>query len=111
MEIKIVDVIKDLCRERDTSIPKIEKEIGLSNGSIYNWSRSYPSIDKVIKVADYFNVSIDILVGRELKEDAQNSIRMAARKSEGTLNENEIVLLKKLAHLLTSSQIDEIKDK
>lgn len=111
MEIRIVDIIKDLCRGHDTSIPKVEKEIGLSNGSIYNWNRSYPSIDKLIKVADYFNVSIDTLVGRDFKENDENIVGMAARKSEGPLNEDEVLLLKKLANLLTSSKIDEIKDK
>ena len=111
MEIRIVDIIKDLCREHDTSIPKIEKEIGLSNGSIYNWNRSYPSIDKVIKVANYLDVSIDTLVGRNFEEDNENVVGMTARKIEGPLSEDEIILLKKLAQVLTSNKIDEIKDK
>lgn len=107
MEIKIVDIIKELCREKGISIPKLEKEVGLSNGSIYNWNRSYPSIDKVVKVADYFNISIDKLIGRENNEPA---ITMAARKCEGELTADETLLLKKLANLLVSKEIDTLKE-
>ena len=46
-----------------------------------------------------------------IKENDENIVGMAARKSEGPLSEDEVVLLKKLANLLISSKIDEIKDK
>lgn len=111
MDIKIIDVIKDLCRMHDTSIPKIEKEIGLSNGSIYNWSRSYPSIDKVIKVADYFNVSVDTILGREFVEKEEPVLQMSARKNEGPFTDEEIIILKKLSQVLINSKIDLPKDK
>lgn len=105
MEIRIVDIIKDLCRENGISIPKLEKEVGLSNGSIYNWNKSYPSIDKVVKVADYFDVSVDRLIGREVPV-----ITMAARKCEGELTADETLLLKRLANLLVSKEIDTLKE-
>jgi transcriptional regulator with XRE-family HTH domain len=46
---------------------KLEKEIGIPNGSISQWSKGSfkPSMSALIKIADYFNVSIDYLVGRE----------------------------------------------
>ena len=44
----------------------LEKELGFSNGSVAKWERTSPSIDKVKKVADYFNVSTDyLLTGKE----------------------------------------------
>jgi hypothetical protein len=51
--------IKSLCTLKGISIPKLEKELGFGRGSIYNWEKSSPSIDKVEKVAKYFGVSIN----------------------------------------------------
>ena len=39
-----------------------EKETGLGNATIRGWATSSPTIDKIRKVADFFNVSIDELV-------------------------------------------------
>ncbi|WP_254518368.1 helix-turn-helix domain-containing protein, partial [Salmonella enterica] len=38
--------------------------IQLSNGQIRKWENQTPGIDKIQKVADYFNVSVDYLLGR-----------------------------------------------
>lgn len=108
MEIRIVDSIKRLCKEKDMSIPKLEKEVGLSNGSIYNWNKSYPSIDKVIKVADYFNITIDELIGRNISSEQQrdNNVILAARNKSGELTIEDKVILKRLANLLSDIGID-----
>lgn len=44
----------------------IEREIGLKRGSVANWrlERAKPSADALTKIADYFNVSVDYLLGR-----------------------------------------------
>ena len=60
--MSIVKNIQLLCKERSTSVPKLEKELGFSNGSMYNWDKNSPSIDKLQKVADYFTVSTDYLL-------------------------------------------------
>ena len=54
----IVENIKELCVENNMSIPKLEKELGFGNGAIYTWRKGSPSIDKVRKVAEYFNVAV-----------------------------------------------------
>ncbi|MED2486505.1 helix-turn-helix transcriptional regulator [Bacillus thuringiensis] len=60
----IVDVIKRLCKEQKITIAELERRIQLSNGQIRKWANQTPGIDKIQKVADYFNVSIDYLLGR-----------------------------------------------
>lgn len=54
--------IQDLCSENNTTLIGLEREVGLGRGTIRNWEKSSPSIDKLQKIADYFKVSLDYLV-------------------------------------------------
>lgn len=62
--MEILDRIKKLCSSKNISVGDLEKELEFSNGSIYKWNKTTPGADKVEKVADYFNVSVDYLLGR-----------------------------------------------
>lgn len=62
--MSIVKKIKDLAYEKGMSIAALERKIGLANGAIYKWDKSSPTIDKLSKVANYFNVSTDYLLGK-----------------------------------------------
>lgn len=46
---------------------KLNKELGLPDTSLYNWQngKREPSIESIIKLAEYFNCSVDYIVGRE----------------------------------------------
>lgn len=60
--------IKRLCRERQTTVAQLEREIGLSNGTISKWALSSPTVNNLKAVADYLGVSMDNL----LAEDAED---------------------------------------
>ncbi|EAD4136007.1 XRE family transcriptional regulator [Listeria monocytogenes] len=60
----IVDRVKSLCQKHDMSLNDLENELNFGKNSIYRWKERNPSIDKVDKVADYFKVSTDFLLGR-----------------------------------------------
>lgn len=65
METNLYQRIKELCETRGINITKLENELGFGAASIGKWKNSIsPSVDKVVKVANYFNVSVDYLVGR-----------------------------------------------
>lgn len=66
--MSLLNKIKILCIENNTSIAAIEKELSIGNGTISRWNKVIPSGDKLLKVADYFNVSVDYLLGRDQKE-------------------------------------------
>jgi len=57
----ICENIQFLSKHKGLPISHLEKELSFANGSIRRWNESSPSIDKVQKVADYFEVSIDFL--------------------------------------------------
>ena len=43
---------------------KLENRIGFGKNSIYKWKTQSPKIETLQKVADYFHVSTDYLLGR-----------------------------------------------
>ncbi|MBQ7339344.1 MAG: helix-turn-helix transcriptional regulator [Clostridia bacterium] len=53
--------------ENNKSIYDIEKELKISHQNLYKWEKgqSEPSIINCIKLADYYGISLDELVGRE----------------------------------------------
>ena len=58
----------ELRKEKNISQAKLAKEIGVSFSVVCYWEtdRSEPTAPNLVKLADFFNVSIDYLVGRTL---------------------------------------------
>ena len=46
------------------SLNKLEEKLGFSRNTIYNMKKSTPNVERVSKIADFFNVSTDYLLGR-----------------------------------------------
>lgn len=57
--------IEQLCVNKKITIGRLENELGFGKGTVSKWRGSSPSVWNLKKVADYFDVSIDYLVGRE----------------------------------------------
>ncbi|WP_430618302.1 helix-turn-helix domain-containing protein [Enterococcus sp. DIV1054d] len=94
--------IKDLTRQEGISVRELEKRLGYSNGYFSKWKTVSPNSDGLSKVADYFNVSLDYLVGREEKNntsfasDDLNKILDNAKSFDGkpiTENDKEAIRL------------------
>lgn len=74
------DTIKMLCKKKGVTITGTEKELGFSRGSLCKVDTSKPSMEKVQKLADYFDVSVDYLMtGKETPENRE--ITLTARDS------------------------------
>lgn len=54
--------VKELCKCRGTTFGALEKELDFGQGALNRWATSWPSVDKVLKVCDYFNVPFSFLV-------------------------------------------------
>ena len=65
---KIYKTIETLCAKKGCTINDIMQSTGLKKSFIYGLKtgENDPSISKIIAIADYFNVSIDYLVGRSM---------------------------------------------
>lgn len=59
--------LKEMRKQIGLSQIEVAKKLGVDNSTYNKWelSKAEPNIDTLIKMADFFNVSIDELVGRE----------------------------------------------
>ncbi|MCV2499508.1 helix-turn-helix transcriptional regulator [Melissococcus plutonius] len=58
------DRLRHLCEKNGISINDLEDKIGIGKNSLYSWKKNIPKGTNLLKVADYFNVSTDYLLGR-----------------------------------------------
>lgn len=61
--MSLLEKIQKLAKEKGLTIKQIERECGLANATIRRWDKQNPSLESVLKVSQYLNVSIDFLVG------------------------------------------------
>ena len=65
----LVEKIQMLCRNKGITLMGLERELGLSTSTVRRWDTMRPSADKVLKVAQYFHVSTDYLLGNDNIDD------------------------------------------
>lgn len=58
------DRLKLLCEKQGISVNDLEEKLGIGRNSLYSWKKNIPKGTNLIKVADYFEVSTDYLLGR-----------------------------------------------
>lgn len=77
------------------SINRLEKECGLTRGSMAKWDDHAPSADKIVKVANYFGISPGELMG------APSIPPQDAKKAPTEISERELdmSLIKRLVQL------------
>lgn len=63
------------------SINRLEREAGLTRGSICKWDKHMPSYDKLKKVADYFGVTVEYLQGENSNDVYSITFRSNLKKS------------------------------
>jgi len=64
------DNLYKICKQKNTTPNGMAKTIGISSGSVTSWKKgTVPKSDTLQKIAEYFNVSTDYLLGNEQKEN------------------------------------------
>lgn len=109
----LVDRIRNLANQKGMSLPQLEVELGLGNGTISRWRTSSPNTDKLQKIADYFNVSMDYLLGRDLalnKRDHQDINEILANtaqllKQDGLMFDGDPASPEAIESILSAMQI------
>ncbi|MCZ2000201.1 helix-turn-helix domain-containing protein [Enterococcus faecium] len=60
--------IKELAKKQGKSLNKVEEDLCYGKNVLYRLKNSNPSTERLQEIADYFDVSVDYLLGREEKE-------------------------------------------
>lgn len=56
--------VKELASDHHITIAELERTLKIANGTIGKWDKQNPSIEPLTKIADYFDVTTDYLLGR-----------------------------------------------
>ncbi|WP_338362771.1 helix-turn-helix transcriptional regulator [Enterococcus faecalis] len=95
----LYEKIKLLASEKKMSIRQLEETLGFGNGVINRWRKNTHGSDKLKKVADYFNISVDYLLGRTDNPNSNN------------LEEDEITTFFRVnTEDLTESEKDQLRE-
>lgn len=68
--MSLVERIKVLCEHQELTIAELERKLNFGNGTIRRWDNSPPSTDRILKVSDFFHVSVDYLLGNVRTSDS-----------------------------------------
>ena len=63
----MVDRIIQLIKQKGLSINAVEKQLGFGNGAIKRFATSSPSVDKIIALSNFLNVSVGYIITGEEK--------------------------------------------
>lgn len=61
-------VVRELAKSKNMTISSLEQELGFGNGNLARWAKSAPNSTNLLKVADYFGVTVDYILGRGEKK-------------------------------------------
>lgn len=67
MRILIAQHIKELMKSEKLTQTEFANAIGVGQSSVSDWlnSKSEPNVENLWKICDYFDISLDYLVGRK----------------------------------------------
>lgn len=88
------EIIKELCKNNGISLSKLCKELNMGTSTfteIRSGRTKTLSANKLSKIADYFNVSVDYLLG---KEDREQKKVPDLKANNSTLSEQEQTIIK-----------------
>ena len=103
--MELYERIKELAANKKISIRQLEEALKFGNGTINRWRSNTPGVDKIQKVADYFGVSVDYLLGRgeahspesEQLSAQEKKLLMRFRRGSKNLSEDEKVIYERQA--------------
>lgn len=93
--MKAIEKIFSLMTERGISAAQLTKDAYLTVGSITQWKKgtAKPSAENLSKLADYFGVSVDYLLGRtEIRETVTAENQFKIKKAPSLTDEEKQLL-------------------
>lgn len=104
----MVDRIIQLIKQKGLSINAVEKQLGFGNGAIKRFATSSPSVDKIIALSNFLNVSVGYIITGEdtsLNDDEQELVSYYK-----ILPEREKIKLLSRAETLSEVYSEQVKE-
>ena len=97
-------IIKRLRKERNLTQEELAEQLNVSAQAISKWENgtSMPDISQVVPIANFFEISTDILFSRNVQENNQN-VKLLIQSIEDSIEGNGYARFEKLKALLTQS--------
>nr|DAH66162.1 MAG TPA: repressor protein [Caudoviricetes sp.] len=88
-----------LAKKQGLSINDVEEKIGLGKNTLYSWKKKVPSGTNLTKVADFFGVTTDYLLGRTdtpefTRRDERDVQNILKDMTEGLSNDSALAYMK-----------------
>lgn len=100
----LLDRVKELSKKRDMRVADLEDALGFGRNTIYQWNKRTPGSDKLQKVADYFNVSTDYLLGRTNNPKVNDDENLLAAHIADDVTEDEMEEIKQFIEFIKSKR-------
>jgi transcriptional regulator with XRE-family HTH domain len=71
MKMMLAENIRAFRKERSLTQEQLSEALGVTAGAVYKWEAklSIPELDLIIQLADFFDTSVDVLLGYEVKDN------------------------------------------
>lgn len=86
----IANKIKETAKAQGISVKAMLSSTNLGVNTLQHMKTSIPKSDTLAIIADYLNVSVDYLLGREVQKNAPDSIRSAVINAVNRLPEEKL---------------------
>ena len=83
--------VRELAKKQGLSLNQVEEKLGYSKNTLYSLKRQKVSSERLQEIADYFNVSVDYLLGREKPQEDEYEQQLVAmfRKQTDGMNDSQ----------------------
>ena len=71
MKMMLAENIRAFRKERSLTQEQLAEALGVTAGAVYKWEAklSIPELELIIQMADFFDISVDVLLGYEIKDN------------------------------------------
>ena len=71
MKMMLAENIRAFRKERSLTQEQLSEALGVTAGAVYKWEAklSIPDLELIIQMADFFDTSVDVLLGYEVKDN------------------------------------------
>ena len=77
MKLSLSENIRSFRKQRKMTQEKLAEALGVTVGAVYKWEsgQSQPELNLLVEIADFFDTSVDVLLGYRIKDNRLESAR------------------------------------